>query len=680
MQKLAEVSGKIALTIVLFVLLMFTIPHVQGQPARPELLSPENNENISDNTPFMDWMDVTGADDYHIQIDNDSDYSSPNVDNDNVGSVSHYTVPEENALPDGVYYWRVRAENAGGYGPWSKNWIFRVDTLPPSAPILTSPENNESISDNTPRLEWNPVDENSKPVLYHVHVSDDPGFPHENAGSGWLSDNYWEVPNPLPDGTWYWRVEAKDNAGNIGENSPWYLFKVDTVPPSISDIRATNITTSSATIEWTTDEPADSVVEYWVNGEWKSSSDSSLSTHHSVSLLDLSPATTYPYRVKSTDAAGNATISIGQQFTTKSSGGSARIVLWSYDYDGENLKIGLKNVGDTGTSVLLSLRDSEGALVGAPLYHEIKIGAGHVKTSTFKLQDDFSSVKVVFEYEGQVKQETIYLHESSVPVTNPEVSISTPNPSLQAELGGEAPYQIVLTNEGGRGYVKFVIRGLPESIGAGFYDGSQRVPGVTLDEGGSRTLSLRLSLPSSPPDFEVGESISFDVFALDENQLARYENDVPLDNLGAPSLKLFLTPEGVPKLSLSLDDMFARLKPGEEVHITGTVTNTGTLVAEDVEVGTTGLPYGWSAFANPDTISSIDPGEEVEVNVTVVLPKDAAPGRYEFSVSASSGSLGASKDFEVRVEEESSSPILWILAMVIALVGVAGIMVKFRRR
>ena len=126
--------------------------------------------------------------------------------------------------------------------------------------------------------------------------------------------------------------------------------------------------------------------------------------------------------------------------------------------------------------------------------------------------------------------------------------------------------------------------------------------------------------------------------------------------------------------------MFARVKPGDEIHVRGTVTNTGTLAAEDVEVGVTHLPYGWSAFANPDTISSIDPGEEVEVDVTVVLSDDAAPGRYEFSISASSGSLEASEDFEVRVEEASGSPILWILAMMVALVAVAGIMVKFRRR
>ncbi len=123
---LAAASALLAL-----VLLISFVNFAQGQPGQPPSppVSPENNENTNDNTPFMDWQDASGiVDNYHIQIDNDSNYSSPNVDNDNVGSVSECAVLDENQLPDGVYYWRVRAENADGYGPWSDNWTFVVNT------------------------------------------------------------------------------------------------------------------------------------------------------------------------------------------------------------------------------------------------------------------------------------------------------------------------------------------------------------------------------------------------------------------------------------------------------------------------------------------------------------------------------------------------------------------------
>ncbi|MDM7940083.1 MAG: DUF4352 domain-containing protein [Methanothrix sp.] len=79
----------------------------------------------------------------------------------------------------------------------------------------------------------------------------------------------------------------------------------DTVAPSISDVSA-SVTSSSATITWTTDEKATSKVEYGATSSYGESSllDSSLVTSHSVDLSFLS-AGTYHYRVISKDAAGN---------------------------------------------------------------------------------------------------------------------------------------------------------------------------------------------------------------------------------------------------------------------------------------------------------------------------------------------------------------------------------------
>src|SRR5205807_259603 len=66
------------------------------------------------------------------------------------------------------------------------------------------------------------------------------------------------------------------------------------------------ITSSSATIAWSTDEPADSQVEYGTTTAYGSSTslDPTRVTSHSQTLSGLSPATTYHYRVKSKDAAG----------------------------------------------------------------------------------------------------------------------------------------------------------------------------------------------------------------------------------------------------------------------------------------------------------------------------------------------------------------------------------------
>ncbi len=92
----------------------------------------------------------------------------------------------------------------------------------------------------------------------------------------------------------------------------------DTTPPVISGVTADSIFIDSAVILWTTDEPADSLVEYGTAaGNYTDSlSDAALGTDHSISLYNLTPATTYYYRVTSSDEAGNTTVSGEYTFTT----------------------------------------------------------------------------------------------------------------------------------------------------------------------------------------------------------------------------------------------------------------------------------------------------------------------------------------------------------------------------
>jgi hypothetical protein len=95
----------------------------------------------------------------------------------------------------------------------------------------------------------------------------------------------------------------------------------DTTPPAFSAVTASNITTSSATITWTTSEDADSQVEYGPTTSYGSSTTlkPAMVTSHSVPLNGLSPSTTYHYRVKSRDEAGNLGTSADFTFTTAAS-------------------------------------------------------------------------------------------------------------------------------------------------------------------------------------------------------------------------------------------------------------------------------------------------------------------------------------------------------------------------
>jgi sugar lactone lactonase YvrE len=74
------------------------------------------------------------------------------------------------------------------------------------------------------------------------------------------------------------------------------------IVPQIDNISIGEVTTHSATIFWSTDQPADSLVEYGITTSYGLAvADSTLTTNHSISLDNLTPGTTYHFRITSTN-------------------------------------------------------------------------------------------------------------------------------------------------------------------------------------------------------------------------------------------------------------------------------------------------------------------------------------------------------------------------------------------
>ncbi len=99
--------------------------------------------------------------------------------------------------------------------------------------------------------------------------------------------------------------------GGFGTSEP------DTTPPAISNVQA-NPSYDSATITWTTDESASSVVVYGTSSSNldQQAVESGYVTSHSVTLTGLNAETTYYFRVKSADSSGNQSTSDVYSFTT----------------------------------------------------------------------------------------------------------------------------------------------------------------------------------------------------------------------------------------------------------------------------------------------------------------------------------------------------------------------------
>ncbi len=83
---------------------------------------------------------------------------------------------------------------------------------------------------------------------------------------------------------------------------------VDCVPPVISAVQVSSATAQSATVTFTTDEPATAVVRHGsACGALNNTASGGLRTSHSILLTGLAPSNTYFFAVDATDPAGNST-------------------------------------------------------------------------------------------------------------------------------------------------------------------------------------------------------------------------------------------------------------------------------------------------------------------------------------------------------------------------------------
>ena len=106
-------------------------------PPVPVLSSPASGTFTNNSSPALTWSAVTdnlsGTKDYRVQVDNNSDFSSPEKD--------YYTANTfySPSLTENTWYWRVKArDNALNWSSWSEVWNFVVDTIPPTLASKTT--------------------------------------------------------------------------------------------------------------------------------------------------------------------------------------------------------------------------------------------------------------------------------------------------------------------------------------------------------------------------------------------------------------------------------------------------------------------------------------------------------------------------------------------------------------
>ncbi|MBZ0292534.1 MAG: terpene cyclase/mutase family protein [Anaerolineae bacterium] len=100
-------------------------PFTETPPHSPDA-APDRND-FTTSTPTLTWSQINWATGYQMQVDNNANFSSPEYNNDTIpNSILKATTP---SLPNGTYFWRVRAKRANGsWGGWSRVDSFVINS------------------------------------------------------------------------------------------------------------------------------------------------------------------------------------------------------------------------------------------------------------------------------------------------------------------------------------------------------------------------------------------------------------------------------------------------------------------------------------------------------------------------------------------------------------------------
>ncbi len=201
----------------------FTIDTVA--PNAPLLTAPAASAT-SVGAPVFIWTNPGGgATQYELQIDDSGgDFSSPAFDSGWITTLSKLPTTF-NEL--GSFDWKVRArDTAGNVGVWSTVRSLTIISPLPVAPAQTSPASGFLTNDNTVPLSFDGV---TYGVSYRVQLANNALFTlNVQTLTPFVSGSETAA---LPDGTYYWRVSANNNANQLGAWSVARYFTVDTTAP-----------------------------------------------------------------------------------------------------------------------------------------------------------------------------------------------------------------------------------------------------------------------------------------------------------------------------------------------------------------------------------------------------------------------------------------------------------------
>jgi hypothetical protein len=214
------------------------------EPGKPSL-------NDSDDTGYSDsdeitnkksnlsfsWdksTDASGIKEYQYCLKTSSSCS----ESDWKSTSSTSTSKDFSVTSDGTYYLRIRAVDKSDNANKSDESSYRkfvVDTTKPSKPSLDSPDDNDKITDKTPKLDWDSAD---GAYRYYYKITDK-DYSGTGDDSGYTTNTYKNVSSNMQLDDWYWYVCSEDKAGNQNCSDEWEFEIYEKTDTEFEDTKTT---------------------------------------------------------------------------------------------------------------------------------------------------------------------------------------------------------------------------------------------------------------------------------------------------------------------------------------------------------------------------------------------------------------------------------------------------------
>lgn len=268
----------------------------------------------------------------------------------------------------------------------------------------------KATTDTTATITWDTnIDSNSK-VEYATETLDTAESIEMESDEENVNNHSLELTELTLDTLYYFKITSVDEDDNTVMSEEMTFTtndEPDETPPIISDIQVVNITSTCATINWSTDEPADGLVSSGTESPLISGDPTAPNaedvTEHSIELCNLTPNTLYYYLVHSTDAADNSATSEEKSFVTQEAENDDELVAF-YSFEGnaedstDNNNDGVVT-GPTSTTGIIGsayqFNGIEGERIRVPDDTSLDFSNAFTLAGWFNFGDDIGSARLI---------------------------------------------------------------------------------------------------------------------------------------------------------------------------------------------------------------------------------------------------------------------------------------------